>query len=80
MKIRFLAIALLTSVAACAGVPKGMEAGETAECRSLNVTGSRFPKTECKTVTEWAKYDADEKKRNEEMLIREQRGANPATM
>ncbi len=76
---RFIAGALLVGLAGCVGTPKDAALAEAKECRSIEVTGSRFPKKECKTVTDWVKYDEDEAKRNAELLIQNQRGANPAT-
>ncbi len=79
MIARFLVGTLLIGLAGCVGTPETLAAGETKECRRTEVTGSRFPKKECKTVTEWAKYDEDEARRNAELLIQNQRGADPAT-
>lgn len=76
---RFVAGAMLVGLVGCVGTPVELAEGEKKECRSVEVTGSRFPKQECMTVTEWAKHDEDEAKRNAELLIQNQRGANPAT-
>lgn len=76
---RFLAGVMLVGLVGCVGTPANLAEGEKEECRSVEVTGSRFPKRECKTVTEWAKYDEDEAKRNAELLNQNQRGATPAT-
>lgn len=79
MLIRIIAAAALAGLAGCVGTPKDMALGETRECRSTEITGSRFPKEECKTVAEWTKFDEDEAKRNAELLIQNQQGADPAT-
>lgn len=69
----------LVFVAACVGTPKGLAEGEVRECRKLDITGSKLAKQDCRTTTEWAKFDEDEAKRNAEVLITNQRGADPGT-
>lgn len=32
--------------------------GEPLVCRSIQITGTRFPQKECKTVEAWEQYDA----------------------
>jgi hypothetical protein len=76
---RYLAAALLVGLAGCVGTPEAAALGETEECRSTEVTGSRFPKKDCKTVTEWVKHEEEEARRNAELLIRNQQGVDPGT-
>ena len=65
---RLSAIAGLSAImlAACASAPGGTQTaaanvgpdGEPLVCRSMAVTGTRFPQKECKTAEAWEQYDA----------------------
>ncbi|MFN7056248.1 hypothetical protein [Hyphomonas sp.] len=72
-----VAVAIL---GACAGTPKDLAAGETRECRRIEVTGSKLAKRDCRTATDWAKYDEEQALVNSESIITNQRGADPYTM
>ena len=65
--IRILMVALGTIVAACATSSDGSQQvaaanvgpdGEPLICRKMAVTGTRFPRKECKTAEAWEEYDA----------------------
>ncbi|MEZ5998535.1 MAG: hypothetical protein R3B98_07575 [Hyphomonas sp.] len=56
----FAAAALAVLVSACASAPaETAENGEQLVCRTIKVTGTRFPEKECRTVQAWDQYDAD---------------------
>ncbi len=76
---RTLAISavLLMALGACAGTPKELAANERKECRSIEVTGSKFPKQDCRTVEDWAKEDDAEKARSEGLLGTSRQGVQP---
>ena len=76
---RTLAIAavLMVALGACAGTPKELAANERKECRSIEVTGSKFPKQDCRTVEDWAKQDEAEKARSEGLLGTSRQGVQP---
>ena len=51
-------------LAACAAAPAGTQKaanvgpnGEPLVCRSIQVTGTRFPQKECKTAESWESFD-----------------------
>lgn len=77
--VRFLPALAAIFVAACAGT-HGLAEGEVRECRKIEITGSKFPKQDCRTNVEWAKHDTAEAERSATMLNTNQSGANPATM
>lgn len=74
--IAFAAL-LALALGACAGTPKELAAHEREECRSIPVTGSKFPKQDCRTVSDWAKYDEEEKARSEGLLGTSRQGVQP---
>lgn len=76
---RTLAISavLLMALGACAGTPKELAANERKECRSIEVTGSKFPKQDCRTVEDWAKEDEAEKARSEGLLGTSRQSVQP---
>ncbi|WP_157532750.1 MULTISPECIES: hypothetical protein [Hyphomonas] len=58
--LRSLPLIAMLSMVACAGTPAGMAANEERECRTLDITGSKIAKRECRTVSDWAKRDQDQ--------------------
>lgn len=77
MKTATLAALLAIALGACAGTPKELAANERKECRSIEVTGSKFPKEDCRTVEDWAKQDEAEKARSEGLLGTSRQGVQP---
>lgn len=72
-----VAAVLVVALSGCAGTPKELAANEREECRSIEVTGSKFPKKDCRTVEDWAKHDEDEKARSEGLLSTSRQGVQP---
>ncbi|MGE6696866.1 hypothetical protein ACQKH5_04185 [Hyphomonas sp. NPDC076900] len=58
--LRSLPLIAMLSLVACVGTPEGMAANEERECRSLDITGSKIAKRECRTVSAWAKWDQEQ--------------------
>jgi hypothetical protein len=77
IKTLALYAAAATALVACAGTPDELAANQREECRSIEVTGSKFPKKECRTVEDWAQYDEDEKARNKGLLDNARQGVQP---
>jgi len=75
------AAGLTAFVSACATPAAGGSAGaanvasngEKLVCRSIEVTGTRFPQKECKTAEAWAEYDAYTKENAKESTDKFQR-------
>ena len=65
-RILCIVAGMATLVTACAAAPAGTQTtaanvgpdGEPLVCRSIKVTGTRFPQKECKTAAAWEEYDA----------------------
>ncbi|MEZ5947511.1 MAG: hypothetical protein R3C13_05575 [Hyphomonas sp.] len=54
----FAAAALAALVSACASAPaETADNGEQLVCRSIKVTGTRFPEKDCRTVQAWDQFD-----------------------
>jgi hypothetical protein len=77
IKTLALYAAAATALVACAGTPGELAANQREECRSIEVTGSKFPRKECRTVEDWAQYDEDEKARNKGLLDNARQGVQP---
>ncbi len=77
LKALALCVVSVAVLGACAGTPKELAGNERKECRSVEITGSKFPKEDCRTVEDWAKQDADEKARNEGLLGQSRQGVQP---
>ena len=75
------AAAMAALVSACAAAPGGTQTaaanvgpdGEPLVCRSIAVTGTRFPQKECKTAEAWEEYDAYTKNNAKESTDKFQR-------
>lgn len=57
--LRSLPLIAMLSLVACVGTPSDMAANEEKECRTLNITGSKIAKRECRTASDWAKRDEE---------------------
>jgi len=53
--------------------------GEKLVCRSIEITGTRFPQKECKTAEAWAQYDAYTKENAKESTDKFQRTQSGAS-
>lgn len=83
--ILLAAAGMAVLVSACASAPAGSAGaanvaadGEPLVCRSIAVTGTRFPLKECKTAEAWAAYDdytKDNAKESTDKFQRIQSGA-----
>ena len=78
MSVRIAQLALFAIIAACAGTPKEYAEGQR-ECRTLEVTGSKIAKRDCRTATEWAKHDELEAARNAESMLSNYRSVDPSS-
>ena len=74
------AVGLAALVTACASAPAGTQTaanagpnGEPLVCRSIQVTGTRFPERTCKTAEVWEQYDAYTKENAKESTDKIQR-------
>lgn len=74
--IRLASCALLL-ISACAGTPADRAPGEARECRTLDITGSKIAKRDCRTISDWAQHDEEEAARAEAATMSGKQNADP---